>query len=74
MGKTASVNYKGFDFDFEYNYYAGRPATYEDPAEYEEFEIYNITLNGIDAEDLLDCMFADFESEVVKYLTDSNER
>jgi hypothetical protein len=70
MSTKSSINYLGFDFDFEYNYTAGRPATWEDPEEYEEFEIYNITLNGIDASDLLDRMIDDFEEEVIKELKD----
>ena len=68
MSTKSSINYKGFDFDFEYNYSAGRTATYEDPEEYEEFEIYNITLNGIDAADLLDRQIDDFEEAVIQYL------
>lgn len=70
MSTKSSINYRGFDFDFEYSYSAGRPATLEDPEEYEEFEIYNITLNGIDASDLLDIMIDDFEKEVIKELKD----
>jgi len=70
MSTIASVNYKGFNFDFEYNYSAGRPATYEDPEEYPEYEIYNITLNGIDAEDLLDSIIDDFIDEAINSLKD----
>ena len=70
MSTKSSINYLGFDFDFEYNYSAGRPATWEDPEEYEEWEIYNITLNGIDASDLLDSMLEDFLQEVIDNLKD----
>lgn len=70
MSVNSSINYRGFDFDFEYNYTAGRPATYEDPEEYEEFEIFNITLNGIDAEFLLYPQIEDFEEEAIKFLKD----
>jgi hypothetical protein len=70
MSTKSSINYKGFDFDFEYNYTPGRPATWEDPEEYEEFEIYNITLNGIDAEELLENQIEDFEEEVIDNLKD----
>ena len=68
MSTKSSLNYRGFDFEFEYNYTAGRPATYEDPEEYEEFEIYNITLNGIDADDLLDRYMDDFIEEAINDL------
>ena len=70
MSTKSSINYKGFNFDFEYNYSKGSPATHDDPAEYEEFEIYNITLNGIDAEELLENEIDRFESEVIEYLKD----
>lgn len=68
MSLRSNINYKGFDFDFDYNYYPGSPATWEEPEEYPEYEIYNITLNGIDAYDLLDCMIEDFENEVINQL------
>ena len=70
MSTKSSINYLGFDFDFEYNYSAGRPATWEDPEEYEEWEIYNITLNGIDAEELLERHREDFEEAVIDNLKD----
>lgn len=68
MTKISSINYKGFDFDFHYNHYKGMPSTWEDPAEAEEFEIYNITLNGVDASDLLEAQIDDFEEEAINYL------
>jgi hypothetical protein len=71
MATKSTINYKGFDFDFEYNFSAGARATWEDPEEYDEWEIYNITLNGIDAEDLIEDMREDFEQEVVEYLTNN---
>ena len=71
MATKSTINYKGFDFDFEYNYSAGARATWKDPEEYPEWEIYNITLNGIDAEDLIEDMREDFEQEVVEYLTNN---
>jgi len=70
MSTKSSINYKGFDFDFEYNHYKGLPATHDDPEECEEFEIYNITLNGIDAEELLESTITEFEDEVIQQLKD----
>lgn len=70
MSKKSSINYRGFDFDFEYNYSAGRPATWEEPEEYEEWEIYNITLNGVDADELLDMYIDDFVDEAIEQLKD----
>jgi hypothetical protein len=63
-----TINYLGHEFEYKFNYSPGRPATHEDPAEYEEYEIYDITLNGIDATDLLGRQIDDFEETVIKYL------
>jgi hypothetical protein len=68
MSKKSSINYRGFDFDFEYNYSPPYLGTWENPPEAEEYEIYNITLNGIDAEDLIDPMYDDFIEEVINNL------
>ncbi len=69
MATLGTISYKGFEFNFEYNFSAGSPATWEDPEEYDEWEIYNITLNGIDAEDLIEDMREDFEEEVINHLS-----
>ncbi len=66
-----SVHYKGFDFDFSYNYTPGRKSTWEDPEEYEEYEIYDVTLNDIDAEFLLYSQWSEFVDEVIKQLKDN---
>ena len=63
-----SITYKGFDFDFKYSHSPGRPRTWEDPEEYDEFEIYDITLNGIDATWLLENQIEEFEEEVINNL------
>ncbi len=65
MGTQGTINYKGFLFDFEYNYSAGTIGTWEYPEEYPEWEIYNITLNGINAEELIEDMREDFEQEII---------
>lgn len=68
MSNLGSIYFRGFEFDFEYNYSAGTPATWEHPGDYEEWDIYNITLNGIDASDLLCRYIEDFEQEVINNL------
>lgn len=68
MSTSHSIEYKGFDFDFNYNFSKGCPATHEEPEDYDEFEIYNITLNGIDASDLLEGQIEEFEQEVIENL------
>ncbi len=68
MAAKSSINYLGFDFDYDYDYSKGIPATLEDPEEYEEYDIYNITLNGIDASDLLEGQIYAFEDAVIENL------
>ena len=65
-----TINYLGHEFEYRFSYSPGRPATWEDPEEYEEFEIYDITLNGVDATDLLDRQIDDFEGAVIRYIKD----
>jgi hypothetical protein len=48
-----TVHYKGFDFEYELDYQPAERQTLEYLGCCEEFEIYNVTLNGIDASDLL---------------------
>jgi hypothetical protein len=73
MASKGTINYKGFKFEFDYLFFAGRPATMEDPEEYPEWEIYNITLNGIDADSLLDDQIDEFEKAVVEDLINENQ-
>jgi len=62
-----SIEFRGIEFEFNYNYTAGMSATYEDPEEYEEWEIYNVTINGVDAEYLIEDMREEFDREVINY-------
>jgi len=64
------INYLGHDFEYRFTYSPPMRATNEDPEEPEEWEIYDITLNGIDATDLLDRQIDDFEETVIRYLKD----
>jgi hypothetical protein len=54
--ETATVNYLGFDFDLEGNYTPEENSTYDYPSSSSEFEITSVTLNGIDAELLINCL------------------
>jgi len=65
MGTKSTINYKGFDFDFEYNYEPYEQQTYEYPGSPAEWEIYNITLNGIDASELLENQIEEFDEYVI---------
>ena len=62
-----SIEFRGIDFEFNYDYTSGRPATLEDPEEYEDWEIYNICINGVDAEHLIEDMREEFDNAVITY-------
>ena len=54
------INYKGFEFNYQYNYQPAEKQTHEDPGCDEDFEIFNITLNGIDASELIEGQIEEF--------------
>jgi len=63
-----TINYLGHDFEFDFDYQPEERRTHDYPGIDEEFKIYNITLNGINAEDLLSKQIEDFEKEVINQL------
>jgi hypothetical protein len=63
-----TVNYAGFEFEFDYNYQPEEKQTYDYPGCDESFEIFNVTLNGIDASELLESQIDEFEEEVINML------
>ncbi len=67
-----NVEYKGFIFEYDLNYQPEERGTQSDPGCGEEFEISNITLNGIDAEDLLDGQREEFEEYIINELKSYN--
>ena len=73
MSHSHTINFRGFDFDFKYYYQPAERQTYDYPGCAEEFEIYDITLNGIDASELLENMIEDFEEECIKNLKSYND-
>lgn len=72
MTRSHSINFRGFEFDFIYTYSPGRRATWQDPEEYEEWEIFAIKLNGIDADELLESYIEEFEQAVIDNITSYN--
>lgn len=69
MALKSSLLFRGFDFDFDYFITpAVAAASYYNLYEPEEIEIYNITLNGIDATDLLDRYIDDFIEDAINKL------
>jgi len=68
MRHSHSITYKGFDFDFDFNYQPEERQTHDYPGCAEEFEIYNITLNGIDASELLENQIDEFIDECIENL------
>jgi len=66
--KMETIHFRGFEFRFKYTYQPAERQTHEDSGCDEEFEIYDITLNGIDASELLDECLVEFEEEVINKL------
>lgn len=66
MRNSTSVTFRGFDFDFQYNYTPEETQTYDSPGWAAEVKIYNITLNGIDASELLEDCYEEFEEAVIE--------
>ena len=64
------INFRGFDFEFNFSYQPEEKQTLEYGGCSEEFEIYDITLNGIDASLLLEDCIEDIEQEIIKKLKD----
>lgn len=73
MSASHSIEYKGFVFEFNYTYSPEERQTHDHPGYPEEFEIYNITLNGIDASWLLENQIEDFEDAVIDNLKSYND-
>jgi hypothetical protein len=71
MATQGTINYKGFEFNFDYNYEPYEQQTYEYPGSPAQFEIYNVTLNGIDASDLLENQIEEFDEYVIDNLTNN---
>jgi hypothetical protein len=69
--EEATVNYLGFDFDLKGNYFPGSWQTYDYPGSDAEFEITEVTLNGIDAEELINRLDAwdELAELAVEYIT-----
>ena len=63
-----TINYKGFNFDYNLYYQPEEKADLEYGGCGEDFEITNITLNGIDAEELLEDQLEEFYDFVIKEL------
>ena len=55
-----TIKYKGFTFEYDLYYQPEEKADLEYGGCDEDFEITNITLNGIDADDLMESQYDDF--------------
>ena len=60
-----TINYKGFEFEFKIFHQPAEAPTRWNPGCGEEYEIYDITLNGINAEYLLEDQIEEFEKAVL---------
>lgn len=62
------ITYKGFEFEYSCYHQPEERQTHDYPGCGEYFEITNITLNGIDASELLEGQIEEFETEVIDNL------
>tara|TARA_R110000782_G_scaffold113080_1_gene203046 strand:+ start:561 stop:782 length:222 start_codon:yes stop_codon:yes gene_type:complete len=69
-----TVSYKGFEFEYNLYYQPEEKQTYDYPGCHEEFEITQITLNGIDAEDLLEDQIEEFFDYVIANLKEQKNQ
>jgi hypothetical protein len=67
----ATINFRGFDFDVQYDYEPKERQTHEYPGYPETFDFWEVKLNGIDAMDLLQDCFEEFEEEAIQQLKTS---
>ena len=67
-----TVHYKGFTFEYKLYHQPAERQTLEYPGCAEEFEITNVTLNGIDASELLADQWEEFEQYVINELKNYN--
>ena len=72
MKKT--ISYKGFEFKYNLSYMAAEKQTFDYEGNEEEFEITEITLNGIDAEDLLYEQLEEFYNYVIANLKEQKNQ
>jgi hypothetical protein len=63
-----TVHYKGFDFEYELDYQPEELQTLEYPGCAEYYEITKITLNGIDAYELLENQIEEIEEFIINDL------
>jgi hypothetical protein len=67
-----SVEYKGFKFEYDLYYQPQENQTRDYPGCSEEFEITGITLNGVDASELLEGQIEEFEEYIINELKNYN--
>ena len=63
-----NVEYKGFQFEYNLNYTPAEVQSFNYEGNDEEFEITGITLNGIDADELLKDQIDEFIDYVINEL------
>ena len=67
-----TVNYKGFEFEYILNYQPDENQTNDYPGCGEDFEITEITLNGVDASELLEGQIEEFVDFIINELKSYN--
>ncbi len=60
------IVFKGTTLEVEGHYYKGRFGIYEDPPEQPEFEIFKITVDGVEVTELLEDYLEEIELKVLE--------
>ena len=64
----ATINFRGFEFEVQFDYEPAEKQTHDYPGYTEQYQFWEVELNGIDAMDLLTDCFEEFEEEAIEQL------
>ena len=67
----ATINFRGFEFEVQYDYEPAERQTYDYSGYPETFDFWEIKLNNTDAMFLLEDCIEDFEEEAIKQIKDN---
>ena len=64
----ATINFRGFEFEVQFDYEPAEKQTHDYPGYPEQYQFWEVELNGIDAMDLLTDCFEEFEEEAIQQI------
>ena len=68
----ATINFRGFEFEVQFDYEPMEQQTHDYPGYPEQFNFWEVRLNNVDAIDLLQDCFEEFEEEAINQIKDDN--